>query len=178
MMMLKSSTSLFGLQPFGRFERGIEPDSNNHRLYSTTTKDFKSFTPAKLYLDPKFSVIDAQIVKRKAGDYVLILKDNTRPERNVKVAFGTSAMGPWKNISKPFTENFTEGPNTVKVKDSWLIYFDAYRKKTYEAVATKDFVHFENINDKIHIPEGHKHGTIVPVKKAFVKKLLKQLDKK
>ncbi|WP_346238616.1 glycoside hydrolase family 43 protein [Niabella insulamsoli] len=161
----------------GRFERGVEPDSNNHRLYATTTRDFKSFTAAKLYLDPKFSVIDAQIVKRKSNDYVLILKDNTRPERNIKVAFGTSPMGPWTNISKPFTENFTEGPNTVKVKDKWLIYFDSYRKKTYEAVATKDFIHFESINDKISIPEGHKHGTIVPVKKTFVKKLLKKLGK-
>ncbi|WP_114792783.1 glycoside hydrolase family 43 protein [Niabella yanshanensis] len=159
----------------GRFERGIEPDSNNHRLYATTTKDFQTFTPARLFLDPKFSVIDAQIVKRKANDYVLILKDNTRPERNVKVAFGSSPMGPWKNISKPFTENFTEGPNTVKVKDEWLIYFDSYRKKTYEAVATKDFIHFENANNRISIPEGHKHGTIVPVKKKLVKQLVKQV---
>ena len=159
----------------GRFERGIEPDSNNHRMYVTTTKDFETFTPTKLFIDPKFSIIDAQIVKRKANDYVLVLKDNTRPERNVKVAFGTSPMGPWNNISKPFTESFTEGPNTVKVKDKWLIYFDSYRKKTYEAVATKDFIHFENINDQISIPEGHKHGTIVPVKKKVVKKLIKEV---
>ena len=28
----------------GRFERGIEEDSNNHRMYYTTTKDFKTFS--------------------------------------------------------------------------------------------------------------------------------------
>jgi len=49
------------------------------------------------------------------------------------------------------------------------------RKKTYEAVATKDFVHFTDINDRITIPEGHKHGTIVPVKRKIVKQLLKKL---
>ncbi len=161
----------------GRFERGAEEDSNNHRMYVTTTRDFKEFTPTKLFLDPKFSVIDAVILNRAANDYVLVLKDNTRPERNIKVAFGKTALGPWENVSKPFTENFTEGPSVVKVKDKWLIYFDAYRKKSYDAVATKDFIHFEDINTKISIPEGHKHGTIVPVKKKVVKQLVRNVHR-
>lgn len=155
----------------GRFERGIEEDSNNHRLYATTTPDFKTFTESKLFLDPKFSVIDAVIVKRKKDDYVLVLKDNTRPERDIKVAFSNSPMGLWHDVSKAFTDNFTEGPSVVKVKDKWLIYYDAYRKKTYDASATTDFVHFSNISEKVNVPEGHKHGTIVVVKKKVIKKL-------
>lgn len=162
----------------GRFERGAEEDSNNHRMYVTTTRDFKEFTPTKLFLDPGFSVIDAVIVNRAENDYVLVLKDNTRPERNIKVAFGKSALGPWENISKSFTVNFSEGPSVVKIKDRWLIYFDAYRKKSYDAVATKDFIHFEDVNSKISIPEGHKHGTIVPVKKKVVKRLLRNVGSK
>jgi hypothetical protein len=75
----------------GRFERGIEEDSNNHRMYVITTKDFKTFSDTKLFLDPAFSVIDAVIVKRKRNDYVLVLKDNTRPERDLKVAFRSVA---------------------------------------------------------------------------------------
>ena len=161
----------------GRFERGIEEDSNNHRMYVTTTKDFITFSDTKLFLDPKFSVIDAVIAKRAAKDYVLVLKDNTRPERNIKVGFSNSPLGPWNNISKPFTDNFTEGPSVVRVKDDWLIYYDSYRKKIYEASATKDFILFENITNKIKIPEGHKHGTIVPVKKKFVKQLTSNLQK-
>lgn len=157
----------------GRFERGIEEDSNNHRMYSTTTKDFKTFTPTQLFLDPKFSVIDAVIVKRAAKDYVLVLKDNTRPERNIKVAFADNPLGPYKNVSKPFSEGFTEGPSVVKVKDNWLIYYDSYRKKIYGASATKDFVSFENITSKVSVPEGHKHGTIFTAKKKTVKRLVK-----
>lgn len=159
----------------GRFERGIEEDSNNHRMYSVTTKDFMKFSDTKLFLDPKFSVIDAVIVKRTVKDYVLVLKDNTRPERNIKVAFSDSPLGPWKNISKPFTDNFTEGPSVVKVKDDWLIYYDSYRKKIYEASATNDFIHFTNITGKVKVPEGHKHGTIVTVKKKFVNQLKSNL---
>ena len=161
----------------GRFERGIEEDSNNHRMYYVTTKDFRSFSDTKLFLDPGFSVIDAVIVKRAAKDYVLVLKDNTRPERNIKVAFSDSPLGPWQNVSKAFTDNFTEGPSVMRLKDEWLIYYDSYRKKIYEASATKDFHHFENITGKIKVPEGHKHGTIVAVKKKFVQQLVKEFKK-
>src|SRR5688500_11576681 len=135
-----------------RFERGIEEDSNNHRMYVTVTKDFKTFSPTKLFLDPGFSVIDAVIVKRSLKDYVLVLKDNTRLERNIKVAFADNPLGPYKNVSKAFTDNFTEGPSVVKVKDDWLIYYDSYRKKIYEVMSTKDFVSFINVTDKVRLP--------------------------
>lgn len=161
----------------GRFEKGMEEDSNNHRMYFTTTKDFKTFSDTKLFLDPGFSVIDAVIVKRAANDYVLVLKDNTRPERDIKVAFADNPIGPWKNISKPFTDNFTEGPSVVKLGDEWLIYYDSYRKKIYETSATKDFIHFENATKKTRVPEGHKHGTIVPVTRKIVKQLKKNFQK-
>jgi len=161
----------------GRFEKGIEDDSNNHRMYFTTTKDFTAFSASKLFLDPNFSVIDAVIVKRAIKDYVLVLKDNTRPERDIKVAFADNPLGPWKNVSKPFTDNFTEGPSVVKVKDDWLIYYDSYRKKIYEASVTKDFIHFENATNKTKVPEGHKHGTIVTVKKKIVRQLVKEFKK-
>ena len=157
----------------GRFERGIEEDSNNHRMYVTTTKDFKTFSPTKLFLDPGFSVIDAVIVKRGTNDYVLVLKDNTRPERDIKCAFADNPLGPYKNASKAFTDNFTEGPSVVKVKDDWLIYYDSYRKKIYEASTTKDFISFTGITDKIKIPEGHKHGTILKIKRKQLDQLLR-----
>ena len=157
----------------GRFVRGIEEDSNNHRMYYSTTKNFKDFGETKLFLDPGFSVIDAVIVKRAKNDYILVLKDNTRPERNIKVAFAENPLGPWKNISKPFTDSFTEGPSVVKVKKEWLIYYDSYRKKVYEASSTNDFIHFENITGKIAVPLGHKHGTILRVKKKQLDQLLK-----
>jgi sucrose-6-phosphate hydrolase SacC (GH32 family) len=162
----------------GRFERGVEEDSNNHRMYVTTTKDFQSFSPTRLFLDPGFSVIDAVIVKKGMKEYVLVLKDNTRPERNIKVAFADNPLGPYKNVSKPFTESYTEGPSVVKIKDDWLIYYDSYRKKTYEVSSTKDFISFENVTGKTSIPEGHKHGTILTVKKKIVKRLLKFSHKK
>lgn len=155
----------------GRFDKGMEADSNNHRMYATTTKDFKTFTPTKLFCDPGFSIIDAVIVKRAANDYVLVLKDNTRPNRNLKVAFANSPMGPFANVSEPFTTTLTEGPSVIHLKDRWLIYYDAYHNKTFGASSTTDFKNFTDYSGEVHVPEGHKHGTIVPVSKKDVKAL-------
>jgi hypothetical protein len=117
-------------------------------------------------------LIDASLVKRKSNDFILVLKDNTRPERNMKVAFGKSATGSFENISKPFTQKFTEGPAPIKVKDGWLIYYDAYQEKKYGAVFTKDFTSFTNVDSLINIPEGHKHGTIIKTRKNKIRSLL------
>jgi hypothetical protein len=156
--------------PF-KFEKGIEEERNNHRLYYIKTKDFIDFTPAKLFYDPGFSSIDAVIVKRAPSDYVLVFKDNTRPERNILAAFASAPDGPYDNQTQHFTEMFTEGPSVAKVGDDWLIYFDSYRNKTYNAVATKDFQTFTDVSDKIYIPEGHKHGTILKVPLPVVEKI-------
>jgi hypothetical protein len=157
-----------------RFEKGIEEERNNHRMYYTTTKDFETFSKTKLYLDPGFSVIDAVIVYRDEKDYVLVLKDNTRPNRNLKVAFGDSPLGPWTGISEPWTEKFTEGPTILKSGGEWMIFFDAYRLKKYGAVRTSDFKNFQDITGEISLPEGHKHGTIFRADTKILEGLIKK----
>jgi len=158
--------------PF-RFAKGIEEEENNHRMYSVTTKDFVTFSKPKLFLDPGFSVIDAVIVKRAAKDYVLVLKDNTRPNRNLKVAFAKAALGPYENVSETFSPKLTEGPTVVKTGKEWLVYFDAYGQKTYSAMKTSDFKTFEDVSSAVSIPEGHKHGTIIKVKRKVIERLKK-----
>lgn len=157
-----------------RFEKGVEEENNNHRMYVLTTKDFVSFGKAQLFLDPGFSVIDATIVKRAPKDFVLVLKDNTRPNRNLKVAFSSSALGPYTNVSESFTAKLTEGPSVVKNGKDWLIYFDSYGDKKYAAVKTNDFKSFTDVSSQINIPEGHKHGTIIKVNKSLINNLKKQ----
>ncbi|WP_353718473.1 glycoside hydrolase family 43 protein [Dyadobacter sp. 676] len=156
--------------PF-KFLKGEEDERNNHRMYYVTTRDFQTFSKAALFLDPGFSVIDCVIAQRKKDDYVLVLKDNTRPQRNIKVAFADHVLGPYRNISAPFTGFLTEGPTVVKVKNDWLVYFDQYRDKTYGAVKTADFKSFTDISTEIAVPDGHKHGTIIPVDSRTLKKL-------
>ena len=142
----------------GRFPDHLEPHTNNHRMYFTTTRDFKAFTPAKLFLDPDFSVIDCQILKD--GDrYTLLLKDNTRPQRNIRVAFADTPLGPWRDISTNLTANFTEGPCGLKIGDDWLVYYESYQAKHYSAMKTRDFKTFIDVTSEMTFPPGLKHGT-------------------
>ncbi|HPC60291.1 MAG TPA: alpha-L-fucosidase [Verrucomicrobiota bacterium] len=142
----------------GRFADGLETPTNNHRMYFTTTADFQTFTPSRLFLDPGFSVIDCQILK--AGPrYVLLLKDNTRPERNIKVAFGDAPSGPWREVSAGLTEHLTEGPSGLRIGEDWLIYYEAYQQKRYGVMKTRDFKTFEDVTSQAVFPPGLKHGT-------------------
>ena len=162
----------------GRFPKGEEDEDNNHRLYYTITKDFKTFSPTKLFLDPGFSVIDAEIVKRGVDDYVLVMKDNTRPNRNILVAFATNPLGPYTNYTKRFTEMYSEGPSAIKAGKDWLIYYDSYRLKRYGAMRTTDFKTFTDIADSVKVPDLHKHGTIFKVTKKTLAGLQKAANEK
>lgn len=161
-----------------RFARGIEDEDNNHRMYYTTTKDFKTFSDSKLFLDPGFSVIDCVIVKRGKDDYVLVLKDNTRPNRNIKIAFAKNALGPYTKASEAFSPNFTEGPAVAKVKGGYLIYYDQYKDKIYGAMKTTDFKSFTDYTKLVNVPEGHKHGTIFMVSKKTLNRLISETQHK
>lgn len=163
--------------PF-KFPRGIEDENNNHRMYYMTTKDFKSFSDTKLYYDPGFSVIDCVIVKRAPKDYVLVLKDNTRPNRYLQAAFGESPLGPWENMTEPFSGLLTEGPTVEKVGDDYLVYYDFYGEKRYAAVKTTDFKSYEDVSDQISLPEGHKHGTIFKTNEKVLSNLLEEAKKR
>ena len=156
----------------GRFPDHLEPHDNNHRMYCTATRDFKTFTPTKLFLDPGFSVIDSQILK-DGERHVLLLKDNTRPQRNIRVAFGESALGPWHDISTNLTAKFTEGPCGLKVGDDWLIYYESYQEKHYTAMKTRDFKVFTDVTAEMTFPEGLKHGTAFKATKKDLDYLFK-----
>ena len=157
----------------GRFPDGQEEHKNNHRLYYMTTKDFRTFSKTQLFYEPGFSAIDATLVKRGNNDYVMVVKDNTRPMRNIKVAFAKSPYGLWSAASEPFTEQFTEGPSTAKVGDWYYIYYDSYRHKIYGAHRTKDFKTFQDQTGSVKFPVGHKHGTVFMADEKLVEGLVK-----
>ena len=157
----------------GKFPDGLEDHNNNHRLYYTTTKDFKTFSKAKLLIEPGFSSIDATMVKRGNNDYVMVLKDNTRKQRNIKVAFAKSPYGPWSEASESFTDMFCEGPSTAYVDGWYYIYYDSYRQKIYGAHRTKDFKTFEDRTGSVKFPVGHKHGTVFMASEDIVNNLIR-----
>lgn len=165
-----------GIHP-DRYTEADKKGSNAcHRPYYTKTKDFKTFTPARQYYDCGFNSIDGFLVKRAERDYVFVLKDNRKPGfSDLFCVFGTSPDGPFSQPSEKFAPNYSEGPCVIKLGDEWIIFFDQYKpEQRYCAYSTRDFKIFTEINSRISVPVGHKHGTIVEVTKKQLKKIIKQ----
>ena len=156
----------------GRFPgtEKVGDDSYNHRIYYVTTKDFKSFSETKLFYDKGFNAIDATIIEN-GKKYVMFIKDETRtpPQKNIRVTFSNSLYGPYSVPSEPITGKYwAEGPTSVKINDTWYVYFDKYTEKKMGAVTSKDLIKWEDISDKIIFPEGVRHGTVFQVSEKIL----------
>ena len=146
----------------------------NHRLYATTTADWKSFAPTRLFCEPGFSVIDAAPLPGADGKYRLVVKDETvNPvKKHLRLAVAADPEGPWREFGAPFTRDWVEGPTAIRVGEETLVYFDVYREKHYGAMRTRDFVHWEDATAQISIPAGARHGTMIEVPRSLVDRIV------
>jgi hypothetical protein len=161
----------------GRFPETDETGDNklNHRIYLTTTKDFKTFTPTTLFYNPGFNVIDATIIK-DGSRYIMFLKDETKQpvaRKNLRYSVSSRAIGPYGPASEPITGQYwAEGPTAIKIGQRWVVYFDKYRDHRYGAVASRDLKQWEDISAQLQFPAGARHGTVLRVPQAVLSKLL------
>lgn len=143
----------------------------NHRIYSTTTTDFQTFTPAKVFFDPGYSVIDATELPPVAPGkpFTLIFKDERKTplQKHLLTATGPTAEGPWSNISEPISEPWSEGAAIIPVPDGYLAYYDHYSQgQRYGAIFSPDLVHWTDALAKIDFPAGMRHGSFVQITQA------------
>lgn len=160
----------------GRFPASENPGESgyNHRIYSITTKDFVTLSETKLFYDKGFNVIDATIIQN-GKNYVMFVKDETvkPPQKNIRVTTSESLYGPYSAPSEPITGKYwAEGPTSIKINDTWYVYFDKYTQKKYGAVISKDLKSWEDISDKIVFPEGARHGTVIEITGKTLNSLL------
>lgn len=165
------ATTIEGLFP----ETQVEADNGyNHRMYSVTTRDFKTFSDTHLFYEPGFNVIDATIV-RDGKRWVMFLKDETREpdQKNLKVAYADKLEGPYGPASEPITGDYwAEGPTVTRVNGEWVVYFDKYTEHQYGAVASKDLVNWREVSEKLTMPEGIRHGTVFKISRQELGRLL------
>lgn len=162
----------------GRFPGDDAGDGGlNHRIWSTTTVDFKAFTPATVYFNPGYSVIDATLFPAPgtSAPYRLIFKDERKtPLRKfLLTAEGKTMEGPWTVDSGPLSEVWSEGAAVIKVKDGWLAYCDHYRSpQHYGAMFSADLKTWADAQSRIQFPAGMRHGSFLEISQAEYDKLL------
>lgn len=149
-------------------------DNYNHRIYSTSTKDFEKFSPTQLFFNPGFNVIDGTVLQAE-GKFYLIFKDERKQplKKNLRYAVADQAMGPFGPPSEPFTGDWVEGPSAIKIRDEYLVYFDHYAQPHYYgAVRSKDLRHWEDCSREMVFPKGQRHGTVLRVPEKIAQQLL------
>jgi hypothetical protein len=159
----------------GRFPdtEGSGDNGYNHRLYAMTTRDWKTFSPARLWFDPGFNCIDATLT-RDGRRWIMIFKDERkRPlQKRLRLAFADSPVGPWTGITEPFTKDWVEGPSALRIKGEWWIYFDHYTSpRHYGAMRTRDWKTFEDVTADVKFPADHRHGTAVRIPENLARRL-------
>jgi len=147
----------------------------NHRMYCTTTSDFKEFSPTKIFFNPDFSVIDATILPKGKAFYMLLKNENSNPpEKNIRITQSKHASGPYPiEVSTPITGKYwAEGPTALEVGDFVYVYFDKYTEHKYGAVRSKNMKDWEDVSDKVSFPDGVRHGTAFKVSNEIFKNLI------
>lgn len=147
----------------------------NHRIYSTTTSDFVSFSETKLFYEPGFNVIDGSIVP--VGEkYAMFIKNETelpQPEKNISVVFADEMAGPYSLPQKPFTGDYwAEGATGIQIDGKWHVYFDKYRKHEFGLLTSEDLENWKDESGSLKMPEGIRHGTVFQVDRSVYDNLI------
>jgi hypothetical protein len=155
----------------GRFPGDNSGDNGlNHRIFYTTTANFKTLAPAKVFFDPGYSVIDATLTPLGSADnYILIFKDERKTplKKVLQTAEAHSIEGPWTNISPPISEPWSEGAAIIPVHGGFLAYHDHYRSpQHYGALFTSDFKTWTDATNQITFPAKLRHGSFLPITEA------------
>ncbi|HEX9046543.1 MAG TPA: histidine kinase, partial [Verrucomicrobiae bacterium] len=148
---------------FPETELQNEPN-DNQRLYFTTTRDFKSFTPTAVFFDQGLSVIDPVIVPANGGHY-LIFKDETSHPRaqNLRVASGNDLRGPYRLLDGAFSVDSAEGPAAFAVDHEFLCLFHLNSNNSWGAMRTRDFEHWTDVSERLYMPHDAHAGTVLQV---------------
>lgn len=157
----------------GKFPETANSGDHNHRIYCVTTKDFRTFSPTRLFYDGGFNEIDATILPAE-GKFYLVIKDETKNpvKKNLRLAVSDHAEGPYGPAGEPITDSWAEGPTAIQLGSDYVVFYDHYTKpQHFGAVMSTDMKNWRDITPDISFPRGSRHGTVLRVPGKYVQLL-------
>lgn len=142
---------------------------NQPMIWYSHTKDFYHYMSPRVLFDPGFPVIDATVVQ-DGRRFIMAFKDESKDVQAIRLAFADTLIGPYKNITRPVTPPFTEGPILSKIGGSWHLYYDRFKDNAWGCTATENFAIWHDV--PVTIPWGARHGSICNITKRELQKLL------
>jgi hypothetical protein len=158
--------------------------SSHNRMMYATTKDFRTFSPAQVWIDPGYSVIDSTVVKHN-GTYYRYTKDersNTGSSPCGKFVTAERSTDlrstSWNFIADCIgkgTLSAGEGPTIFKsnTEDRWYLFIDEFGGRGYVPFQTTNLASgtWTPVSN-YEMPTDPRHGTVLPVTQAEYDRLL------
>ncbi|MFV0590309.1 MAG: glycoside hydrolase family 43 protein [Draconibacterium sp.] len=152
------------------------------RLWFSKTKDWQSFTPAKVFFEPTYSVIDGTLLKHNDIYYLFHKEEEfgakTGERRAIRVATSKQLEGPYEIIEGPLNNGqivpvITEGPTVIKdpVKPGWILYYDYCMTNRFGASYSPDLVNWK-VEEDVHFPPDARHGCVSEITAEEAQKLI------
>ncbi|MDC0771882.1 family 43 glycosylhydrolase [Streptomyces sp. HD] len=164
-----------------------DPDhtgSTYNKMLYATTKDFRTFSEAKVWNDPGYSVIDSTVVQHK-GTYHRYTKDERDPSSGSPCSKFITAEKSTSltDTSYDFVADCIgsgamergEGPTVFKsnTEDKWYLFIDEYGGRGYVPFETTDLDSGRwTPSTDYQLPASPRHGTVIPVTQAEYDRLL------
>ncbi|GAA2645727.1 family 43 glycosylhydrolase [Streptomyces vastus] len=162
-------------------------DTYNRMMYATT-RDFRTFSEPKVWIDRGYSVIDSTMIKQ--GDtYHRLSKDernNTSSTPNSKFIFQEKSDSildeSWDFVAEGIGKgamNAAEGPLVFKsnTEEKWYAFLDEFGGRGYIPFETTDLASGNwTPSTGYDLPSKPRHGTVLPVTQAEYDRLLKTYE--
>jgi hypothetical protein len=143
------------------------------KLWYSRTKDWKTFSPAKVFFAPSYSVIDGTLLE-EGGKYYLFHKEEefsraTGERRAIRVAVADAIEGPYKIHEGPLNKGqivpvITEGPSIMRDPKGagWLLFYDYCMTNRFGLSSSKDLLEWK-VEEEGRFPPDARHGSVFKV---------------
>jgi hypothetical protein len=146
--------------------RDWESVGQDHRIWHCTTRDFARFSPAEIFFDPGYSVIDATVM-RHDGCFLMAFKDErgindaSTGHKHILVASFARPKDGFTEPHGPISPAAVEGPTFFRRGEEWVLLFDHYLEGRYGAASSTDCVQWRPT--QIGLPKGMRHASVLTI---------------
>jgi hypothetical protein len=127
--------------------RDWQNTGQDHRIWHCKKTDFRTVSPAEIFFDPGFSVIDAT-VHSDNGRYIMAFKDERgtndlqTSHKCIRLTTFTSPGGPFTEPTGPVSPSPVEGPAFFRRDGKLVMIYDHYLEGRYGAAESTDGTHW------------------------------------
>ncbi|MER7441681.1 family 43 glycosylhydrolase [Micromonospora avicenniae] len=162
-------------------------DTYNRMMYATT-RDFRTFSEPRVWVDPGYSVIDSTVVEHDGTYYrftkdernntsstpcsKFILEERSTELRDTSWDFVQDCIGKATEDSEGISRG--EGPTIFKsnTEDKWYLFIDEFGGRGYVPFETTDLDGGRfTMSTGYDLPAHPRHGTVLPVTRAELERL-------